>query len=103
MAPFTFGPFGPTPVYLGPNPLLEWAKPRGSSQAVFRTSWGMSSMRSFAATALVVIALVVPGIAWAKPSVTLKLTGSVVTKAVDGHTTLTPVEKVTLKPGDEVE
>ena len=60
-------------------------------------------MRSFAATALVVIALVVPAIVSAKPNVTLKLTGSVVTKAADGHTTLTPVEKVSLKPGDEVE
>jgi uncharacterized repeat protein (TIGR01451 family) len=60
-------------------------------------------MRSFAASSLVVIALILPGIASAKPTVTLKLTGSVVTKAADGHTTLTPVEKVSLKPGDEVE
>ena len=60
-------------------------------------------MRSFAALSLLVVALILPGIASAKPSVTLKLTGSVVTKAADGHTTLTPVEKVTLKPGDEVE
>jgi uncharacterized repeat protein (TIGR01451 family) len=60
-------------------------------------------MRSIAASTLIVLALIVPGIASAKPSVTLKLTGSVVTKAVDGKTTLTPVEKVLPKAGDEIQ
>ena len=70
-------------------------------------------MRSFAASSLIVLALALPGLASAKlivasperprPTVTLKLTGSVVTKAADGHTTLTPVDKVALKTGDEIE
>jgi uncharacterized repeat protein (TIGR01451 family) len=60
-------------------------------------------MRSIAASTLIVLALIVPGIASAKPSVTLKLTGSVVTKAVDGRTTLTPVDKVLPKAGDEIQ
>ncbi len=60
-------------------------------------------MRSIAASSLLVLALVLPGIASAKPNVTLKLTGSVVTKAADGRAVMTPVEKVILKPGDEIE
>jgi uncharacterized repeat protein (TIGR01451 family) len=60
-------------------------------------------MRSFAASSMVLaLALSLTGIALAKPNVTLKLTGSVVTMAADGHTTLTPVEKTELKPGDKV-
>ena len=59
-------------------------------------------MRSFAASTLLVVALVLPGIAMAKPNVTLKLTGSIVTKAADGRTTLTPVEKQQPKAGDEI-
>jgi uncharacterized repeat protein (TIGR01451 family) len=59
-------------------------------------------MRSFAASTLLVVALVLPGIAIAKPSVTLKLTGSIVTKAADGRTTLTPVEKQQPKAGDQI-
>jgi uncharacterized repeat protein (TIGR01451 family) len=59
-------------------------------------------MRSFAASTLLVVALVLPGIAMAKPNVTLKLTGSIVTKAADGHTSLTPVEKQQPKAGDEI-
>jgi uncharacterized repeat protein (TIGR01451 family) len=51
---------------------------------------------------MVVLALI-PGIASAKPSVTLKLTGSLVTKASDGHTTLTPVEKTQPKTGDAIQ
>jgi len=60
-------------------------------------------MRSIAASSLVVLALILPGIASAKPNVTLKLTGSIVTKAADGHVTLTPVDKVQPKAGDEIE
>src|ERR1700738_3759028 len=60
-------------------------------------------MRSIAASSLVVLALVLPGIASAKPNVTLKLTGSLVTKAADGRTTLTPVEKAQPKSGGEIE
>jgi NADH:ubiquinone oxidoreductase subunit 4 (subunit M) len=48
--------------------------------------------RSIAASSLVVLAFVLPGIASAEPNVTLKLTGAIVSKAADGHTTLTPVE-----------
>ncbi|HEX3468719.1 MAG TPA: hypothetical protein VHT05_11630 [Candidatus Elarobacter sp.] len=59
--------------------------------------------RSIAASSLVVLALVVPGIAFAKPSVTLKLTGAVVSKAADGHTTLTPVDQTPPRSGDEIE
>jgi uncharacterized repeat protein (TIGR01451 family) len=59
--------------------------------------------RSIAALSLVVLASVLPGIASAKPSVTLKLTGAIVTKAADGHTTLTPVEDAAPKSGDEIE
>jgi uncharacterized repeat protein (TIGR01451 family) len=59
--------------------------------------------RSIAASALVVFAFVLPGIASAKPSVTLKLTGAVVSKTADGHTTLTPVDQVPPKSGDEIE
>jgi uncharacterized repeat protein (TIGR01451 family) len=59
-------------------------------------------MRRFAASTLLVVALILPGIAMAKPNVTLKLTGSIVTKAADGRTTLTPVEKQQPKAGDEI-
>ncbi|HEX3462702.1 MAG TPA: hypothetical protein VHS78_01445 [Candidatus Elarobacter sp.] len=59
-------------------------------------------MRTLAAWMMVVLALI-PGIASAKPSVTLKLTGSLVTKASDGHTTLTPVEKTQPKTGDAIQ
>jgi uncharacterized repeat protein (TIGR01451 family) len=61
------------------------------------------TLRSFAASSLVLgLALSLPGIAFAKPAVTLKLTGSVVTVASDGHTMLTPVDKTEIKPGDRV-
>jgi uncharacterized repeat protein (TIGR01451 family) len=60
-------------------------------------------MRSIAASSLVALALILPGIASAKPNVTLKLSGSVVTKAADGRVTLTPVEKTQPKAGDEIE
>ena len=60
-------------------------------------------MRSISASWLVVLALILPEVAYAKPSVTLKLTGSVVTRAVDGHTTLTPVDKTQPKTGDEIQ
>src|ERR1700736_4773738 len=60
-------------------------------------------MRSIAAASLLALALILPGMALAKPNVTLKLTGSLVTKAADGHTTLTPVEKAHPKSGDEIE
>ncbi len=61
-------------------------------------------MRSIAASAMVLLlALAAPAIASAKPSVTLKLTGSLVTKSSDGHPVLSPVDKATLRPGDEVE
>jgi uncharacterized repeat protein (TIGR01451 family) len=60
-------------------------------------------MRRIAAGLLVVFALALPGIASAKPSVSLKLTGSIVTKSGDGRTTLTPVEKAQPKSGDEIE
>ena len=59
--------------------------------------------RSIAASSLVVLAFVLPGIALAKPNVTLKLTGAIVSKAADGHTTLTPVEEAPPKSGDEIE
>lgn len=60
-------------------------------------------MRSIAASSLVVLALILPGLASAKPNVTLKLSGSIVTKAADGRTTLTPVENAQPKAGDEIE
>jgi uncharacterized repeat protein (TIGR01451 family) len=60
-------------------------------------------MRSIAASSLIVLALVLPGLASAKPNVTLKLTGSLVTKAADGRTALTPVERIQPKAGDEIE
>ena len=58
-------------------------------------------MRSIAASALVVLALVLPGIASAKPNVTLKLSGSVIAKAADGKVVHAPVASA--KPGDQVE
>lgn len=58
--------------------------------------------RRLFALGLVVLALV-PGIAAAKPAVKLTLAGSLVGKSADGHVMLTPVERVTLKPGDDVE
>ncbi len=60
-------------------------------------------MRSIAASSLVALALILPGLASAKPNVTLKLTGSLVTKAADGRTTMTPVEHIQPKAGDEIE
>ena len=60
-------------------------------------------MRTTAAASLVALALILPGIALAKPNVTLKLTGSIVSTAADGRTTLTSVEKVQPKSGDEIE
>ena len=59
-------------------------------------------MRTTAALIVAFVLGVLPGIALAKPSVTLKLTGSVVTKA-DGHPVLTSVEKNPPKSGDEIE
>ena len=59
--------------------------------------------RSIAASSLVILALVLPLIATAKPSVTLKLSGSIVGKAADGRPTLTPVEEAAPKSGDEIE
>ena len=59
--------------------------------------------RSIAASSLVVLVLVVPLIATAKPSVTLKLSGSIVGKAADGRPTLTPVDEAAPKSGDEIE
>ena len=58
--------------------------------------------RRLFALGIVVLGLV-PGIAVAKPAVKLTLAGSLVGKAADGHVTLTPVERVSLKPGDDVE
>ncbi len=52
---------------------------------------------------VLLFAFAAPAIASAKPNVTLKLTGSLVSKASDGHAVLSPVEKATLRPGDEVE
>jgi uncharacterized repeat protein (TIGR01451 family) len=60
-------------------------------------------MRSLAAASLVVLALAVPGVVSAKPIVSLKLTGSIVSKAADGHVVLTPVDKVQPKSGDAIE
>ncbi|HEX3550913.1 MAG TPA: hypothetical protein VHT53_11080 [Candidatus Elarobacter sp.] len=60
-------------------------------------------MRRIAAALLVVLALVMPEIASAKPIVSLKLTGSLVSRSSDGRTTLTPIEKAQLKAGDEIE
>lgn len=60
-------------------------------------------MRSLAAVTAAVLALALPGVASAKPNVTLKLTGSLVTKAADGHTSLTPVEKAQPKTGDAIQ
>jgi len=56
-----------------------------------------------ASVTALVFALAAPAIASAKPSVTLKLSGSLVTKAADGRAVATPVEKATLHPGDAVE
>ena len=60
-------------------------------------------MRSTAAISLVLLALFLPGIASAKPNVKLTLTGSVVSKAADGHTVLTPLDNVAPKAGDAIE
>jgi uncharacterized repeat protein (TIGR01451 family) len=60
-------------------------------------------MRSIAASSLAILALILPVVASAKPNVTLKLSGSIVTRAADGKTTLTPVEKAPPKLGDEIE
>jgi uncharacterized repeat protein (TIGR01451 family) len=58
-------------------------------------------MRSIAASSLVILALILPGIASAKPNVTLKLTGSVIAKAADGKVTHSPLASA--KPGDQIE
>ena len=58
-------------------------------------------MRSIAASSLVILALILPGIASAKPNVTLKLTGSVIAKAADGKVTRSPLASA--KPGDQIE
>jgi uncharacterized repeat protein (TIGR01451 family) len=60
-------------------------------------------MRSLAVLSLVVLVLAVPGVALAKPNVTLKLTGSLVMKAADGHVSLSPVEKAQPKDGDDIQ
>lgn len=60
-------------------------------------------MRQLAASSLVVFALALPALVFAKPSVTLTLSGSVVTKASDGRTVLVPVAKEAPKSGDQVE
>ena len=62
-------------------------------------------MRILAASTGVLLALALagPAVAAPRPNVKLKLTGSIVTKAADGKTTLTPVEKEAPKSGDEVE
>lgn len=60
-------------------------------------------MRSLAPSLLAVLALITPAMASAKPNVTLKLSGSVVTKAADGRTTMTPIERAQPKAGDEIE
>ncbi len=60
-------------------------------------------MRRIAAGLLVVFALIAPRVAWAKPSVSLKLTGAIVTTSADGHTTRTPVEGAQPKSGDQIE
>lgn len=68
-------------------------------------------MRSFVAASLVGIALLAPALVSAesafagrqgRPEVALRLTGSVLGKSADGRTTMTPVEQVVLKPGDEI-
>jgi uncharacterized repeat protein (TIGR01451 family) len=62
-------------------------------------------MRILAASTALLFALVLPGLASAasRPTVQLKLTGSVVSKSADGRTLLTPVEKEAPKSGDTVE
>lgn len=62
-------------------------------------------MRILAASTALLLALALPGLAWAapRPNVQLKLTGSIVTKSADGKTMLTPVEKEAPKSGDDVE
>lgn len=69
-------------------------------------------MRSFAASSFVAIALLLPALVsaesaatshqHARPEVTLTLTGSVLGRGADGRPTMTPVEKVALKSGDEI-
>lgn len=60
-------------------------------------------MRKIAAFSLALFALILPGIAGAKPAVTLKLSGAIVATAADGHTTLVPVEKAQPKTGDQIQ
>jgi uncharacterized repeat protein (TIGR01451 family) len=69
-------------------------------------------MRNLAGASLVVLALALPGLALAEPSppqtksrpnVTLKLTGSLVSRNAGGQIKLTPIEGVSSKPGDELE
>lgn len=59
-------------------------------------------MRRIAPLSLALVALFLPGIAGAKPVVTLKLSGAIVAKAPDGRLTLTPVEGAQPKTGDEI-
>jgi len=59
-------------------------------------------MRSFAAS-LALLAIAIPGVALAKPAVTLKLSGAIVSRAADGRTSLTPLDKAQPKSGDEIE
>ena len=58
-------------------------------------------MRSFAAS-LALLAIAIPGVALAKPAVTLKLSGAIVSRAADGRTSLTPLDKAQPKSGDEI-
>lgn len=58
--------------------------------------------RSVIALGLMVLVLA-PAVAVAKPAVSLKLSGALVEKAADGRVMRTPLEKVKLKPGDDVE
>ena len=69
-------------------------------------------MRNLAGASLVVLALALPGLAsaatnssqtTARPNVTLKLTGSLVSRNAGGQTKLTPIEGIAPKPGDELQ
>jgi uncharacterized repeat protein (TIGR01451 family) len=69
-------------------------------------------MRNLAGASLVVLALALPGLALAepnpsqtkpRPNVTLKLTGSLVSRNAGGGVKLTPIEGISSKPGDELE
>jgi uncharacterized repeat protein (TIGR01451 family) len=69
-------------------------------------------MRNLAGASLIVLALTFPGLAQAetnstqtkpRPNVTLKLSGSLVSRIAGGQTKLTPIEGIAPKPGDELE